>query len=256
MNKKVLSIFILSLFLFGPVSTLIAQEESTYAMWESFYITPDNTKLKALGESMANHNKKYHSEAPYNAVVYNVVSGPNTGKLVWRMGPLNYSHLDNRPSGDGHDEDWRDNVMPNIKKISTGEYWKQDDKVSNMSMVNAETPPFQILHVRFFEVAKGQGHQINHLFKQISNTIKDMEGDNPWGLYDNEFRQGYVIGRHLASVSFMKNWAEYDEKNKFKEHFLKVNGDDSWNAFDKGMAETFSNSWDEIEEYNATLSGH
>ena len=67
MNKKVLSIFILSLFLFGPVSTLKAQEEASYAMWESFYITPDNTKLKALGESMAKHNKKYHNEGPYKA---------------------------------------------------------------------------------------------------------------------------------------------------------------------------------------------
>ena len=83
-----------------------------------------------------------------------------------------------------------------------------------------------------------------------------MDGDNPWGLYYNEFRQGYKIGRHMAAVRFMKNWAEYDKEDNFKEHFLKVNGEDSWNAFDKGMTETFSNSWDEIQEYNATLSGN
>ena len=255
MNKKVLLFFLMTLFFLGPVATIQAQEES-YAMWESFYITPDNTKLKALGEAMSKHNKKYHNEGPYTAGVYNVVSGPNTGKLVWRMGPLNYKHFDNRPSDGGHDEDWRDNVMPNVKKISMGEYWKQDDKVSNVEMLADGAQSYPILHVRFFEVHKGKGHQIDHLFKQISNAVKDMDGDNPWGLYYNEFRQGYKVGRHIATVGFLKNWAEYDVDNNFKEHFLKVNGEDSWNAFDKGMEETFSNSWDEIEEYNAYMSGN
>lgn len=256
MNKKVLTFLLMTLFILGPVTILKAQEEPAYAMWESFYITPDNTKLKALGEAMAKHNKKYHNEGPYKANVYNVVSGPNTGKMVWRMGPLNYSHLDDRPSDNGHDEDWRDNVMPNIKKISMGEYWKQDAKVSNLDMITEDTPPYKILHVRFWEVAKGKGYQIDHLLGQISKAIKDMDGDNPWGVFDNEFRQGYKIGRHLATVGFSKSWAEYDDDMKFKEHFLKVNGENSWNAFDRGMSETFSNSWDEIQEYNSALSGN
>ncbi len=255
MNKKVLSIFILTLFLFGPVSTLTAQEEASYAMWESFYITPDNTKLKALGEAMSKHNKKYHKDGPYRAVVYNVVTGPNTGKLIWQMGPLNYSHLDSRPSDGGHDEDWRDNVMPNIKKISTGEFWKQNDKVSNVEVMAESEVPFTILHVRFHEVAKGDGHQVEHLMDQIGETVKAMEGVNPWGLYDNEFRQGYKIGRHLASVGFYKNWAEYDEDDTFKETFLKLHGEGSWDSFVDGMEDTFSDSWDEVWEVNSELSG-
>lgn len=255
MNKTVQSLIILLLFILAPIVSTQGQEESSYAMWESFYITPDNTKLKALGEAMAKHNKKYHSEAPYSASVYNVVSGPNTGKIVWRMGPLNYKHLDGRPSDGGHDEDWRDNVMPNIKKISTGEYWKQDEDYSNTSMLQG-AEPVKILHVRYFEVEKGKGYQIDHLFTQISKAVKDMDGENPWGVYYNEFRQGYRIGRHIATVAFLDSYAEYDDDNNFKEHFLKVNGEKSWEAFDEGMSETFSNSWDEIQEYNATMSGN
>lgn len=255
MNKTIQSFILIFLFILSPIVSLQAQEDSEYAMWESFYITPDNTKLKALGEAMAKHNKKYHKEGPYSASVYNVVTGPNTGKLVWRMGPLNYSHLDGRPSADGHDEDWRDNVMPNIKKLSTGEYWKQDNKFSNTSMLEG-ADPVNILHVRFWEVEKGKGYQIDHLFQQISNAVKDMDGENPWGVYYNEFRQGYRIGRHIATVMFLDNWAEYDEDDNFKEHFVKVNGENSWKAFDEGMSETFSNSWDEVQEYNATLSGN
>lgn len=254
MNKKVLSLFILTFIVFGSFATLQAQDEPTYAMWESFYITPDNTKLKALGEAMSKHNKKYHKEGPHSAVVYNVVSGPNIGKMVWQMGPLNFKHLDDRPAAGGHDEDWRDNVMPNVKKLSSGEYWKQDDDVSNTSMLQGETGSYPILHIRFFEVADGHGYQIEHLMDQIGKSVKDMDGENPWGLYDNQFRQGN-IGRHLATVRFHKNWAEYDKDMKFKESFLKLNGEDSWDAFVKGMTTAFTDSWDEIWEYNANLSG-
>ena len=36
----------------------------------------------------------------------------NSGKIVWQMGPMMFSHNDSRPSEGGHDEDWRDNVLP------------------------------------------------------------------------------------------------------------------------------------------------
>ena len=99
----------------GSTNELLAQDDSINPMWESFYITPDNTKKKELGEAMSKHNKKYHSEqGPHHAVVYNVVSGPNMGKMVWQMGPLKFAHLDSRPKSGGHDEDWRDNVMPYV----------------------------------------------------------------------------------------------------------------------------------------------
>jgi len=81
MNKKVLTFFMLTLFILGPISILQGQEEASYALWESMYITPDNTKLKDLGEAMSKNNKKYHKEGPYMATVYNVVTGPNMGKL-------------------------------------------------------------------------------------------------------------------------------------------------------------------------------
>lgn len=254
--KKLPTLLILSVLLLCGSNVLTAQEETGSRMWESFYITPDNTKLKALGEAMAKHNKKYHAEeGPHQATVYNVVSGPNMGKMIWQMGPLKFAHLDNRPKTGGHDEDWRDNVMPNIKKLSTGEYWKEDAELSNLKMLdddNAQTP---ILHIRFHEVSKGHGYNVDHLLDQISETVKAMEGDNPWGVYDNQFRQGYRIGRHLATVSFLKNYAEYDEPSKFKETFVKLHGEDSWQPFIEGMSDAMSNSWDEIWEYNATLSG-
>lgn len=255
MTKKTITFLTIFMLVFGAATTLNAQDDSDYKMWESIMLTPDNTKLKALGEAMHKHNKAYHQEGPYKATVYNIVSGPNVGNIVWEMGPLKFSHLDNRPSKGGHDEDWRDNVMPNIKKMTHGEYWKEDKKLSNTSMLDPDKVTHPILLFRYFEASAGHGYSIDHLLEQMSETVKAMDGDNPWGVYDNEFRQGFTIGRHLAWVSFNKNWAEMDEAPKFKETFIKVHGEDSWRPFTEGMADSFSNSWDEIWEYNAKMSG-
>ena len=95
----------------GNTLTSKAQTKS-YIMWESITITPDNTKLKLLQENMRKHNKTFHKKWPYKSSVYDIVSGPNSNKILWEMGPLTYSHLDGRPLDDKHSDDWRDNVLP------------------------------------------------------------------------------------------------------------------------------------------------
>jgi hypothetical protein len=256
MFNKTISLFMMVAIAFGTIITVNAQDDSSYNMWESIILTPDNTKLKAFGEAMAKHNKTYHKDGPYKATVYNISTGPDIGKVVWMMGPLKFSDLDGRPSKGGHDEDWRDNVMSKVKKMTNGEYWKEDAKVSNVEMLaNVDDGTYPLQYIRYHEVKRGKGYNIDYLLKQISDAVKALDGENPWGVYDNQFRQGYTIGRHIATVSFMKNWAELDDDNKFKETFMKVHGDDSWDAFIENMADTFSNSWDEIWEYNAKLSG-
>lgn len=238
---------------FGTIITLNAQDKS-YVMWESITLTPDNTKLKVLGENMRKHNQKYHKEGPYKAYVYDISTGPNIGKFVWEMGPLTYAHLDKRPSEGGHDADWRDNILPYVKKMSNGEYWKKDKKLSNTDMLDPDNNTHPLLYIRYLEVTKGEGHNVKHLLTQISKTVKAMEGENPWSIYYNEFRQG-DLGRHIATVSLMKNWAELDNDRDFKETFKKVNGEKSWQPFIENMNDTFSNSWDEIWSFNAKMSG-
>ena len=103
-------------------------------MWEAIFLTPDNTKLKVLGENMRAHNRKYHNEGAHKATVYNVTTGPDVGKIIWMMGPLQYKDMDTRPAAGGHDEDWRDNIMPYVKKMEHGEHWTQDVKNSNTSI--------------------------------------------------------------------------------------------------------------------------
>ena len=148
MTKKTIALLMIFTLTFGATTTLNAQDND-YKMWENIMLTPDNTKLKAFGEAMSKHNKAYHKEGPYKANVYTIASGPNVGKIVWEMGPLKFSDLDGRPSKGGHDEDWRDNVMPHVKKMTHGEYWKEDKELSNTSMLdpNKITHPLLLIYL-------------------------------------------------------------------------------------------------------------
>lgn len=231
-----------------------AQEESEdYSMWENMMITADYTQLKTFGENMRKHNETYHKEGPYKATVYNISSGPNAGKMVWQMGSMMLKHNDTRPGANGHDADWRDNVMPYIKEIHTIEYWSQDDKKSNTSMLGPNNL-YPIMFIRYFEVSDDHDYLMNGVFKQASETFKSMPGENPWGLYYNNFLQG-DLGRHVATVRFYKNWTDLDKGGNFKEAHGKLFGEGEWDNFIDTIDDTFDNQWDEIWTYNKNLSG-
>jgi len=255
MIKTIKSLLLVVAVVFGTMLTTNAQEDKSYAMWELIMLTPDNTKLKVLSENMRKHNQTYHKEGPYDANVFTISSGPNAGKILWIMGPMNYKHNDSRPSAGGHDVDWRDNVMMYIKKMHTIEYWRQGKKLSNTDMLDGDPSKYPLLFVRYAEVADGQNSSVRGFFKTVSETIKAMEGVNPWGIFYNEFRQG-DLGRHIATVGYYKNWTQFDEEeNNFKETFLKAHSENDWDAFTDAGDRAFSNTWDEIWEFNAAMSG-
>lgn len=235
-----------------PLAMMAQEEKESYSMWQTIYLTPNTANLKALGTAMASHNKTFHKDGPYRASVYNVANGPNTGKMVWVMGPLTYPDLDKRPSEGGHDEDWRDKVMPNVTKVDQGEYWRTDAKLSNFKEDNG---PSKLIYVRYHEINDGQGYRLNAHMAKISETIKSMPNGGPeWGVFYNEFWQGNKIGRHVATCMYMDSWAEMDRDMDFKKAFEAKHGENSWTAFLDDARAIFSDQWDEIWVYNAKLS--
>lgn len=254
-KKSFLGVFMIALLVAGVSFAQDAEEPNR--IFETIILTPDYEDLKTLGENLRKHNQTYHAAGTkHAAVVYNISSGPNAGKIVWSMGPITYADLDDRPAAGGHDEDWRDSVMPYIESMETAEYWSTNTKLSNLDMLDGDISKTPLLYIRYHNVAAGEGHQVGDLLEKMSEAVKGMEGDNPFGFYANDFRQGYAIGRHIATVSFMKNWAELDEDWKFKEAFEKVHGEGQWMSYVNGMDDAFSDSWDEIWSYNKELSGH
>ena len=80
---------------------------------------------------------------------------------------------------------------------------------------------------------------------KVKATLVEMGHDQEWGVWDNEFRQGTVNGRHIAIVSAMESWSELDEDGKFVETFNKLYGDNAIVRYRRGMSAVFSNIWDE-----------
>lgn len=249
---------LLSLILImGVIPHNFAQDDAPDMIWETIILVPDNTKLKTLEENMRAHNIKYHARGTtHQAMVYTISTGPNVNKLIWSMGPTTFTNLDTRPAAGGHDEDWRDNVMPYIKKMERAEYWSAMTELNNTDMLEGDEMKFKHMYIRYHEVAEGQGFNLKTLLKQMSDGVKAMEGENPFGFYDNSFRQGYDNGRHIATISFLKNWAELDEDWELKKGFVKAHGDDAWEPWTEGMSAAMRNSWDEIWSYNKKMSGH
>ena len=83
MIKKTISMMIMVAVVFGTMLTVSAQDNNkSYKMWEDMMFTPDNAHLKVLSENIRKHNQKYHKSGVYKATVYNIVTGPNAGKII------------------------------------------------------------------------------------------------------------------------------------------------------------------------------
>ncbi len=219
---------------------LYGQDDTDYVMYESIMLDPDTKKMKDFMSTMKYHNEKYHNVDPYKVNVYNILTGPNSGKVVWMMGPCKYSDLDKRPEGE-HDTDWIENVLACTNDVHTGEYWKLKKDVSIRSENDSPSP---MVYIRYQNVNKGKVNDLDGLYKKMQTVMKSLGEE--WEVYVNEFMQGDAIGRHIAQVYPMDNWAELDEDFGFKEEYIKIHGENSWEPFMEEVNSIFSDSWDEI----------
>ena len=244
------------LFFFCLSLTLVAQDAEEkapdYVMFQTILLEPDLEDLPQLMANLAAHNKKYHTAGtPYASTVYRIATGPNVGKLVWMMGPCTWSDLDHRPSDEGHDEDWMNNVMTLLEGIEHGEYWKLDADLSKNPMAEQ----FKMYYIRYHEFSKTEGYRAQAALEKIAETMKAMDEVKHWSVYDNLLRQGYKTGRHLAMVSGMNSWSEMEDNWPFRSTFEEKYSKSEFDNFVREMEASSTNSWDEIWVYDAYLSG-
>lgn len=245
--KKVLTLMIASVcFVFFGFSQ---EAETDYKMYQMIYLKPKTDKLKELGEAMANHNKTYHNEKPYTAHIWMASTGPHTGEWVWVMGPLTYTDLDSRPDTDEHMEDWRDNVMPYLKGVSEGEYWKYDDKVSH-----SPEGAFSGKEIwAMYDIKPFEGYRFTALLENVAKVYKEKNYPNYFQVYRSQFNSG--SGRDVAIAFSFKNWAFFDEEDKFWDDYEEVHGEGSkWKFFEE-YREVVESTYDEVSQYIPALSG-
>ncbi len=243
--------YIVILFLIILPLDIVAQEgQSEEVIYQSVLLTPDNTQLEAFQEAMAEHNQTFHNEpGPYHSNVWSISTGPNAGKILWTMGPLNsYAQLDDRPSGD-HDDHWQNVVMPTVKDTETVEYWRLDQDLSNV--VEGD---YSIAFVRIHKINSKYGFLVPDALKKLSETIKALEENPSWVVYDNEFIQG-DLGRHIATMTFHNSMAEIDEEWDFRDTFEEVYSRGEWDRWTRTMDHIMEDQYDEIWVLVPELSG-
>ena len=205
------------------VSTIVSGQD--YAMYEVHYLRVKPGNEKAVNEAITKHNKAYHAEAPYRNTVFSILTGPHTGDLMFAMGPLTFTQLDNRPASSEHNADWL-SVQSLCERIEDVQYWTANDELS-FTPENADDSPQLLSRVRFFEV------EDNAMFRKVQGqnikTIAALGVKTPRTMYRKGFQSG--DNETWATVSSYKNWAELDEDNggDWSETYKSVNGEEAWN---------------------------
>ena len=89
---------------------VLAQNSQESLVLENVMLTVHPEKIAEFEAGIAAHNKKFHSDGPYGARVYNILNGKNAGKYMLIMGPLPWSAMDGRPTSKEHTDDNNKNI--------------------------------------------------------------------------------------------------------------------------------------------------
>ena len=240
---------LLIFFMVLPVVFLAyGQDKSETHMYETIYLTPKLDAVNTLAENMANHNKKYHGEGEHAAFVQNVVAGKRSGQLVWVMGPGTFAQLDSRPGEGGHDEDWSNNVMPYLEKMSNIEYWRRSDQYYVPEGYNA-----QKIRIRFYKVRRGDGGDFVDHYGKLVQVFREKKYNRQLSIFQNTFPT--ANGRNMASVSSFQNWGELDQGLPVAEDFESIHGEGSWDKWLVRLRELTEWSDQEVRELMPAMSG-
>jgi len=243
--KKSISIF--ALLLVFVVSGFT--QEKDYKMYEMMYIKPKYDKMVELGDAMIEHNEKYHNEGPYKVSVWLVNSGPHTGEWVWVMGPCTFTELDSRPDSEEHTKHWIEEVMPYVKDISEGEYWKMDDKLSYSPEGSFSGKEIWAV----YDIKPFEGYRFTALLEKVVEVYKQKNYPNYFEVYRSQFSS--ATGRDVAIGFGFKNYAFFDEEDNFWKDYEEVHGEGSkWKFFEE-YKDIVISSYDELSEFVPELSG-
>lgn len=190
-----------SCVMLGPPA-LAAQD---YVQYETQYLIPLPGQSEDLEEALGEHNRRFHNEGAFVAIVRYVVNGPRTGQLVWIMGPGTWTDWDARPADDAHDSDWASNVMAHARNGRV-EYWRQMDDLSTIVDQGDDARP--LTRVRFFSVENEELWRQTQA-QQVEAGRAAGPAANSTTFFDRQFAD--PDGRNFARVTSHRNWSELDQ---------------------------------------------
>lgn len=229
-------------------TAMLVFSQTDYIMWETIYLTPDPAKSKELKEGLKKHNDRFHADEPYQAHVWNVLSGKHEGELLWVMGPCTWTDLDSRPSGSAHDDDWEKNVTPYIKGASDLQYWKMNEELSYQP---EDAPPTKVIW-SWYKIRPFEGYRFKEMLKKVKQVYEEKEYPNSFGVYFAEISS--VDGYDIVLEWMFDKYAFFDRDTQFKKDYEEVHGEGTWTYFMREYEAVVKDVWDELGEYSSEMS--
>jgi hypothetical protein len=242
--KKVLSIIVLFLGI-----SLITFAQKDYVMFETLYIKVKPDMKKDFEKGLAAHNKEYHASGPFTAHIWSVHTGSHEGEYLWAMGPLTFTDLDNRPTGEDHDEDWDKNIAPYVEKYSELTYWKLDKELSYAP----EDGPKGKAIWSIFKLKPFEEYRFNELLSKVVEVYREKKYEYSFSVYQNQFDS--KKGGDVVIEAMFGKWAFFDRDRTFKKDYEEVHGEGSWWKAMEEYKDVVICVEDELASFRSDLSG-
>jgi len=243
--RKNLTLLFIILLIYTTV-----QAQSDYRQWEAGYVSVKSGQSEMFEKGIAAHNKKFHNADPYKIAVFSVLSGPNSGKYFVALGPVTFSQIEGRPTGDEHGMDWDKNVLPYIDSEDETSYWREYKDALYRA---PGSDNFTRSRFRNFTILPGQHEQFETLVKQVANMYKVKAYPASYSVY---FKWGASAGPHAITEISVDHWSYFDRPDTFEKDFEEVNGAGSYKRLMEGLELCVdrTKTFDELIEYKPALS--
>ncbi len=230
--------------------TISSWAQNDYLQWEThrYYAKPGQAENFEKG--LAAHNKKFHSAAPYKTSIFHVRTGPNSGCYELVMGPMTFTQMEGRPTGDDHDNDWEKNVLAYAEPIGETIYWRAD---KDLQYNPAGSEAYDSFRWRYNNILPGQADRYEEM---INKVIAVFKAKNLKGSFATYWRWGASQGPHACTELGMDSFAYFDQYTNWEKDFEEVHGEGSFKRFgeDLDMCIDRTKSYDELATYDAELS--
>ena len=213
---------------------VVNAQDDDYVMFQVLRMSPQPGHAQQLTEGLKNHNAKYHGEEGSEAVnVWNIMSGPRTGSMLWVKGPRTWTDFDTPLEADGHMADWWDNIDPHAE-MHEWEYWGLWQGMSYMP----EGMQPKVIVVRTFDIKAQKNNNTRHIWEAMLKVYKDNNMDMGVQIYRNWVNAGDE--RDIAIMWFHDSWASMDRDRDFWDKYEDM--------FDMDSREFFEN-WQEVSNF-------
>lgn len=203
-----------------------AQEDAPSLVFDQVVLDVLPGKMTEFSQKITEHNKQFHASEPTTVRVYNVRAGTDTGKFIWNMGPCTFEDMKNFDDSSEHTQHWVDHVMPTLKEMTGGTYWKYHPEYSNIQ----NDFNLNLLYISFYDIKREMGSfdKLKPIIEKFTAVYRQDYKDDSYGVYTN-MMGSTKEGRDLAIVSFMDDITAMDDDNPdFPDKYNAMHGDGSF----------------------------